>query len=185
MKKYITALVVVLLAAVSVTAQAALTSAQKADLILASNGKVSNSEPAVRTAPASAENYLIRHEKLAESVGLLTRKVDRLNGKIAGKADKKYVDNQLVGVNNRLAALEERQNNLSGVVDGQGKKISLVYGEVVKVEKKIDSAKELAEVANHNANMGVVIGVGVAIIFGILFIIVGILTNRAFKKRPI
>ncbi len=165
----------------------ALTSAQKADLILASNGKTT-SDPAVQTAPTGSENYLIRHEKLAEQVGLLTRKVNRAEKKFAGKADKRYVDNKINAISKevdvRLTAIEDGVDEKisTALAKFETEKVTPMNGRIEAVNKKADEAKKKADASYAEGNTTRLIAIA-AMVIAIILGAIGIFVGRS-KKRP-
>ncbi len=166
----------------------ALTSAQKADLILASNGKTT-SDPAVRTTPASAENYLLKHEKLAESVGLLTRRQKASDKKIAGKADKTYVKNELAKkadskyVDDQIKIVEDGVDEKinAALADFEKKKVAPMKADIKTAINNSEAAGKKADAAYAEGNTTRLIAIA-AILAAIFLSIIGMLFT--FKNKP-
>jgi hypothetical protein len=164
---------------VAVSAQAAPTGKQMADRILASNG---NGTPTVKTAPASAENYLLKQEKLAEQMGLIARKQSGLEKKISVKVDKKYVDKKLVGLENRLAAVESKQGEIEGSVSTLRSEHDALVSKHVETRKIVDKTVKRVDSTEGTLRYigsGVLFLVVVVIVIGIFLALIGLRRRSA------
>lgn len=181
MKKAIFALMALVVMVACAQAAQAKKPQEMADEILASKAAGEKAETSV-----SAENYLLKHEKLAEQVGLQQRKQVALEKKIKAKASKKYVDDELAkkADKSELAELEGRIQTLEAKQGETEGKVSALESAHNSLEKKHDETREIVNKTVERVGgmegylafifwaMVAVIGAGVIIapIFGIMFI---------------
>lgn len=191
MRKYITMVVVIAFAAMSFTAQAALTSAQKADLILASNGTITTvPAPSIKSngeCKPTIVSSAISDEKLAQLARELRRENEKKaaalrkelygekgsaknpkGGVIGGIIDQmKDFKDVLQEVDDKVKGEAEARKLLDARVEAQGKRLERTV-EVVNVHADMINKNQKMAIGAYNQSIaGLVLGV-IGTVLGVL-----------------
>ena len=142
-------------------------------------GATKNGNSAV-AAPVTAENYLLKQEKLAEQMGLLLRKQSGLEKKISAKVDKKYVDEKLSGLETRLAAVEGKQGEIEGNVSTLKSAQDALENKHAETRKIVDKTVKRVDGMESTLTF-----VGGGVLFTVVIIIIGIIIGIVLAVREL